>query len=148
MHKTLFAGTVLYCAAALATDYYVDAENGDDGYTGTAPIEDLSGTTGPKKSLKGAMEISGLKSGDVVWAAAGVYSNEVMTTTETIGSASVTVKNRVVVPASVTLKAIRRLRVKSCTNSQWTLWGLPSTILKSIWVPMATENVAEMLIFR
>ena len=105
MHKTLFAGTVLYCAAALATNYYVDAENGDDGWTGTVPIESRVGTTGPKKSLKGAMEISGLKSGDVVWAAAGVYSNEVMTTTETIGSTSVTVKNRVVVPASVTLKA-------------------------------------------
>ena len=105
MHKTLFAGTILYCAAAFSANYYVDANYGDDNWTGTAPIEELSGTTGPKKTLKGAMEISGLKSGDVVYAAAGMYTNEVMTTTETIGSASVTVKSRVVVPAGVTLKA-------------------------------------------
>ena len=59
-----------------ARDYYVNADptKASDDYDGTAP-EWAGGDskTGPKLTLQGAMEISGLRSGDTVHAAAGVY---------------------------------------------------------------------------
>ena len=59
-----------------ARDFYVNADpaKASDDYDGTAP-EWAGGDskTGPKLTLQGAMEISGLRSGDTVHAAAGVY---------------------------------------------------------------------------
>ena len=72
-----------------ATDYYVDAVYGDDANSGLA-----AGAGNAKKSLMGVFALSPA-SGSVVHAAAGVYSNEVMTS----GSA----KYRAIVPAGVTL---------------------------------------------
>ena len=51
------------------TNWHVDADNGDDGGWGTA--------ASPKRTLKGAL--SHAVSGDTVYVASGVYSNETMT---------------------------------------------------------------------
>ena len=51
------------------TNWHVDADNGDDGCWGTA--------ASPKRTLKGAL--SHAVSGDTVYVASGVYSNETMT---------------------------------------------------------------------
>ena len=84
--KLLQGSLSLACAAALTfslragNDYYVDANFGDDswdGSTATIPTDEqrLLGTvSGPRKTLAGAMAITGLKSGDTVHAAPGVYN--------------------------------------------------------------------------
>jgi len=74
-------------------DWYVDAVDGDDGNTGF-------GADHPVRTLAAAMS-GQMASGDVVHAAAGVYSDGA--TAVTIGSVSRLF--RVVVPAGVTLKA-------------------------------------------
>ena len=78
-------------------DWYVDAVNGDDGNTGFGadrPVRTLAAATSGRMA-------SQMASGDVVHAAAGVYSDGA--TAVTIGSSSRLF--RVVVPAGVTLKA-------------------------------------------
>ena len=83
------------------SDYYVDANNGDDAWDGsTAEIPTaeqllLDPVPGPRKTLAGAMAISGLTSGDVVHAAPGVYNEG--------GMSSSAGSNRVVVAAGVLL---------------------------------------------
>ncbi|MBQ6330403.1 MAG: hypothetical protein IJI35_15390 [Kiritimatiellae bacterium] len=62
------------------SNYYVDANNGDDAWDGsTAALPSaeqllLSPVPGPRKTLAGAMAIPGLTSGDTVHAAPGVYN--------------------------------------------------------------------------
>ncbi len=69
----------LFTGAAGATDYYVDAENGNDAWDGSSATRG-EGDVGPKETLVGAMAISGLASGDIVHAAEGYYTNKVMGT--------------------------------------------------------------------
>ena len=64
-----------------ATDWYVDAVNGNDqwdGSTATVPTQkqiEAGGTVaGPRKTLTSAMAIGGLTAGDIVHAAAGLYN--------------------------------------------------------------------------
>ena len=86
----------LFTGAVGATDYYVDAENGNDDWDGTSATRG-EGDVGPKETLVGAMAISGLASGDIVHAAEGYYTNR----TKNVSSAPY----RVSVPAGVTLIA-------------------------------------------
>ena len=65
----------LFSGALFATDYYVDANNGNDDWDGTSATRG-AGDVGPKKTLVGAMAITGLGSGDVVHAAEGVYDEK------------------------------------------------------------------------
>ena len=60
--------------AVHAKNYYVNAESGDDRYDGSSPVV-ISETAGPKGTLLGAL--TNAVKGDVVYAAAGVYSNGV-----------------------------------------------------------------------
>ncbi|MDD4019163.1 MAG: hypothetical protein PHV28_14610 [Kiritimatiellae bacterium] len=78
-----------------AAEYYVDP-TGDDSNDGCAATPGALGV-GPKKTLQGAMGITGLTSGDIVHAAAGDYDLG-----EAWASSS---SNRVVVPAGVGLVA-------------------------------------------
>ena len=57
---------VLTGLSALATDWYADADHGNDLWDGTSAAF-VSGTTGPKKTLQAALDIEGLKSGDTLW---------------------------------------------------------------------------------
>ena len=101
--KIRFVGIVLallFSGALFATDYYVDANNGNDDWDGTSATRG-AGNVGPKKTLVGAMAITGLGRGDVVYAAEGYYTN---------GVAEVgTSRYRVSVPANVHLVASGRV---------------------------------------
>ena len=103
--KICLAGVavVLYSGALFATDYYVDANNGNDDWDGTAAVAAADVETskiGPKQTLADVMAISGLGNGDVVHAAEGYYTN---------GVAEVgTLRYRVAVPAQVKLIASGR----------------------------------------
>lgn len=72
--------------------FYVDADHGNDGYDGTTLAK-------ARKTLVAAMEIEGLQSGDVVYAACGTYAEKVYDDTAAT-------QDRVCIPAGVTLKAI------------------------------------------
>ncbi|MBR2981791.1 MAG: hypothetical protein IKC80_01030, partial [Kiritimatiellae bacterium] len=73
--KFVVAGVLLTGAFAVhAKNYYVNAESGDDRYDGSSPVV-ISETAGPKGTLLGAL--TNAVKGDVVYAAAGVYSNGV-----------------------------------------------------------------------
>ena len=90
---------VLFSGALFATDDYVDANNGNDDWDGTADYEHRDETInkGPRKTLVGAMEIQGLGAGDVVHAAEGVYDEKEVWAANS--------SNRVQVLAGVGLKA-------------------------------------------
>ena len=80
--------TVLAMAVATAaygTDYYVDANNGDNGWDGTTATiptaEQVEALTqagepipGPRKTLHAMMSDSRVAVGDTVWAAEGDYN--------------------------------------------------------------------------
>lgn len=105
MHGVKTVAMVAFMAASAFGDvYYVnpDASKASDAYDGKAAIFD--GTHGPKQTLAGVMA-EAKKSGDVVYAAEGVYEDGVMTTSERYSSASRSINNRVVVPAGVTLRS-------------------------------------------
>lgn len=72
-----------------AADYYVDAVNGRDTNDGLA-------RDSAKKTLMSAMAIEGLTSGDIVWAAPGVYNE----------GTSLNGENRVSVPTGVGLSSL------------------------------------------
>lgn len=76
------------------TDLYVDANGGDDGNSGYSSSD-------AKKTLKAIMEIA--VSGDTVHAAEGTYDEGEVVTEERLSNTDVTVTNRCVVPAGVTL---------------------------------------------
>ncbi len=97
------AAIAFFAGALFATDYYVDANNGNDDWDGTSNYDnrDESIGKGPKKTLVGAMAIQGLGSGDVVHAAEGVYDEK-----EVWASNS---SNRVQVLGGVGLKADGRV---------------------------------------
>ena len=94
---------VLPCYAAQAGNtYYVDAENGDNGWDGSCAVHVDGTDQGPRQSLASVMALT--VSGDVVYALPGVYSNDTMTATEkNNGNADVSVRCRVVVKAGVQL---------------------------------------------
>ena len=96
--------------AAYGTDYYVDANYGDDGWDGTTAtiptaeqIETLTqageSIPGPRKTLHAMMSDSRVTVGDTVWAAEGDYNEGGV-----VNGTAVTV-NRVQVKAGVTLCA-------------------------------------------
>lgn len=96
--------TVSAFKSMLGRPWYVDAERGDDAYDGTAALPAGDGSAaGPKKTLAGAMAISGLASGDVVHVAEGTYDEGEMAPL-TVGVGGITT-NRVVVKAGVGLLA-------------------------------------------
>ena len=107
--KFLQGSLSLACAVALTfslragNDYYVDANFGDDswdGSTATIPTDEqrLLGTvSGPRKTLAGAMAITGLAAGDTVHAAPGVYNEGGMK--NSCGSNRVIVANGVLLVA-------------------------------------------------
>ena len=99
IHFVGVALVLLFSGALFATDYYVDANNGNDDWDGTSATRG-AGDVGPKKTLVGAMAITGLGSGDVVYAAEGYYTNGVAE----VGTA----RYRVSVPARVHLVASGR----------------------------------------
>ena len=80
-------GAVALVSGGFATDYYVDAVNGNDANTGLAP-----GEGNAKESFAALFAAYTIKSGDKVHASAGIYTNGVMGTST---------KNRLVVPAGV-----------------------------------------------
>ena len=94
----LLAVAVAAAARLFATNYYVDAENGNDAWDGSSATRG-EGDVGPKQSLAEVMAISGIKSGDIVYAAEGYYTNKVM------GSSAL---YRVIVPSGVKLIASGR----------------------------------------
>ena len=71
---------MLSLSVVVADDYYVnpDPAVASDDYDGTRKVMEPGTNHGPKRTLKGAMEIAGLKAGDIVHAARGVYSEGVM----------------------------------------------------------------------
>lgn len=109
--KSMFLqmAAVLTCVAGLASplhagrDYYVDAVNGNDlwdGSTAAIPSEEqrlLETVPGPRKTLAGAMAITGLAAGDTVHAAPGVYNEGGME--NSCGSNRVIVANGVLLVA-------------------------------------------------
>ena len=104
IHFVGIALVLLFSDALFATDYYVDANNGNDDWDGTAAVAAADVETskiGPKKTLVGAMEIQGLGAGDVVHAAEGVYDEKEVWAANS--------SNRVQVLAGVGLKADGRV---------------------------------------
>lgn len=101
----MLVASVAVCLGASATDYYVDAENGvdDAAHTGATPAL-------AKKTLAAAMGITGLKSGDTVWAAAGTYKDGTMQGDDVGNNMSTVVYadvlSRVIIPAGVTLRSV------------------------------------------
>lgn len=77
---SVFLSAILSVATVDAADYYVnpDPALASDGYDGTKKVLEVGTNHGPKRTLKGAMEIAGLAAGDVVHAARGVYDEGVM----------------------------------------------------------------------
>ena len=53
------AAVALFAGALFATNYYVDAENGNDAWDGSSATRG-EGDVGPKETLAGVMGISGL----------------------------------------------------------------------------------------
>ena len=104
MKTVALVSVAMALGSLMATDYYVDANNGNDDWDGTADYEhrDESISKGPKKTLVAALAISGLGSGDVVYAAEGYYTNGVAL----VGTA----RYRVKVPANVHLVASGRAK--------------------------------------
>ena len=98
------AATALFAGALFAgNNYYVDAENGNDDWDGTASVAAADVETskiGPKQTLANVMAIEGLGNGDVVYAAEGYYTNGVAL----VGTA----RYRVKVPAKVKFVASGR----------------------------------------
>ena len=90
-----FAGSVAFGG----NHWYVDAENGNDGWDGTCTLSDAKPELkkGPKKTLAGIFSQGEAlpAEGDTVHMAPGVYSNGVMT--------AASQNYRVVVPVGVTL---------------------------------------------
>ena len=78
--------------ALYGTDWYVDAENGNDGNYGYLPSL-------AKRTLAAALGVSGIASGDTVHAAAGTYAEGVMT-----NGVNTEMGSRALVPQGVTLK--------------------------------------------
>ena len=72
--KLVVAGALALTGAVTvrAENHYVNADLGDDKYDGSSPVV-VSETVGPKGTLLGAL--TNAVKGDVVYAAAGVYSN-------------------------------------------------------------------------
>ena len=93
------AAVALFAGALFATNYYVDAENGNDAWDGSSATRG-EGDVGPKETLAGVMGISGLTSGSIVYAAEGYYTNKVMGTAPEL--------YRVKVPSGVKLIASGR----------------------------------------
>lgn len=97
----LAAGVVASSAFAGKT-YYVDAENGDNGWDGSCAVHVDGTDQGPRQSLASVMALT--VSGDVVYALPGVYSTDTMTAIEkNSGNVDVSVRSRVVVKAGVQL---------------------------------------------
>ena len=104
--SAVFAFAGIMSAAAFATDWYVDANSGNDGWDGTTAaipsqeVIDQGGTIpGPRKTLHAMMSDECVQPGDVVKAAEGDYNEG----GDVYGS-NVT-SNRVQVKAGVTLLA-------------------------------------------
>ena len=79
-YRAMTAGMFLFSsmATALAGSLYVNADFGDDDkYDGSSPTV-VSATVGPKGTLMGALSLA--QNGDTVYAAAGMYTNGVYTT--------------------------------------------------------------------
>ena len=79
--KKLLVAVVVACAfAAFANEWYVDADNGNDLWDGTSSnhVGEAESTVGPRKTLKGAMEIPTLAANDTVWLLPGNYNEGVM----------------------------------------------------------------------
>lgn len=90
---------------AFGKEYYVnpDPDKASNAYDGEAAVYD--GTHGPKLTLAGVMAVA-KKSGDIVYAAEGVYTNEVMSqVSESYSGKARFVSSRVIVPAGVTLQS-------------------------------------------
>ena len=106
-HRTILAFVAGLCVfGAYATDYYVDANNGNDDWDGTTAtipsqeVIDQGGTIpGPRKTLHAMMSDARVVAGDVVNAAEGDYNDG----GDVYGTALTT--NRVQVKAGVTLLA-------------------------------------------
>jgi hypothetical protein len=97
------SATVSKFKSMFGRSWYVNDETGSDLYDGTAPVPAGGDSlVGPRKTLAGAMAISGLTSGDVVHVAAGTYEEGEMMPT---GGAGGTTTNRVVVKSGVGLVA-------------------------------------------
>ena len=108
--------SAVFCAgtSCLAAEYYVDAEYGSNGNSG------LAGSA--KKTLKAVFEDCRPEAGDIVHAAPGVYSNDVMTTT-----AGYRGNYRAVVPAGVTLIADEGAEVTAIEGAPDTVNGTAET---------------------
>jgi hypothetical protein len=76
--RSLLAVLALVCTfaapAALATTYYVDGTNGDDGWDGRCETWD-GGSCGPKATIQAAIDIA--THGDAIWVAPGRYYENV-----------------------------------------------------------------------
>ena len=78
MKKVLVAVVVACGFAAFAeNEWYIDPVNGNDLYDGTSSNV-VSDTTGPRKTLKGAMEIPELAANDTIWLLPGEYKEGIM----------------------------------------------------------------------
>ncbi len=95
--------TVSKFKSMLGRAWYVNEETGSDLFDGTSPVSAGGDSlVGPRKTLAGAMAITGLTSGDVVHVAAGTYDEGEMNPVGGIGGITT---NRVVVKAGVGLVA-------------------------------------------
>ena len=100
--RAAMLAAVLPFISVVADDYYVnpDPTLASDAYDGTRKVLETGTNHGPKRTLKGAMEIAGLASGDIVHAARGIYNEGVMAPAN-----GETTSNRVVVVSGVALVA-------------------------------------------
>lgn len=64
---------LLLCASALATEYFVDANHGNDGWDGTSSNY-VSGVIGPKKTLQAAADLIPNNDGHIITVLPGVYN--------------------------------------------------------------------------
>ena len=97
------AAALLLSVAAKADTYYVDPENGNDAYDGTAAVwAGGSSKVGPKETLVGVMSVAKAV-GDVVSAAEGRYTNGTIHISASSGMK--TGKYRVSIPQGVWLVA-------------------------------------------
>jgi len=95
--------TMLVSLSAFATEYFVDDVNGKDTYNGLYETDQKDGINGPKKTLKGAMEIEGLAADDIVTVLPGVYDE--LTMSQWNDAHTVETLNRVIIPAGVTVRS-------------------------------------------
>ena len=101
----ILISSVILAVCAFGKEYYVnpDPDKASNAYDGEAEVFD--GAHGPKLTLAGVMSVA-KKSGDIVYAAEGVYTNEVMSqVSESYSSKARFVCSRVIVPAGVTLQS-------------------------------------------